>query len=67
MPDHLTLTKDNILTSNMYVYDSQTYLPTTSQSGYVFPTIYLKKDVKFACGDGTDRNPYAITLSECSA
>ena len=62
---YLTLTKDNTSTSNMYVYDSQTYLPTTSQSGYVYPTFYLKKDVKFVCGDGTNNNPYAITPSEC--
>ena len=62
---YLTLTKDNTSTSNMYVYDSQTFLPTTSQSGYVYPTFYLKKDVKFVCGDGTYRNPYAITPSEC--
>ena len=61
----LTLTKDNTSTSNMYVYDFETYLPTTSQSGYVYPTFYLKKDVKFVCGDGTYRNPYAITPSEC--
>lgn len=61
----LTLTKDNTSTSNMYVYNSQTYLPTTSQSGYVYPTFYLKKDVKFVCGDGTNNNPYAITPSEC--
>ena len=65
MPNKLTLTKDNTSTSNMYVYDSQTSLPTTSQSGYVYPTFYLKKDVKFVCGDGTYRNPYAITPSEC--
>ena len=63
---YLTLTKDNTSTSNMYVYDSQTSLPTTSQSGYVYPTFYLKKDVKFVCGDGTYRNPYAITPSECN-
>ena len=62
---YLTLTKDNTSTSNMYVYDSQTSLPTTSQSGYVSPTFYLKKDVKFVCGDGTNNNPYAITPSEC--
>ncbi len=65
MPYKLTLTKDNTSTSNMYVYDSQTYLPTTSQFGAVYPTFYLKKDVKFACGDGTYRNPYAITPREC--
>ena len=65
MPNKLTLTKDNTSTSNMYVYDYQTYLPTTSQSGYVHPTFYLKKDVKFVCGDGTYRNPYAITPREC--
>ena len=64
-PYYLTLTKDNTSTSNMYVYDSQTYLPTTSQSGFVHLTFYLKKDVKFVCGDGTYRNPYAITPSEC--
>ena len=62
---NLTLTKDNTSTSNMYVYNFQTYLPTTSQSGYVYPTFYLKKDVKFVCGDGTNNNPYAITPSEC--
>ena len=62
---YLTLTKDNTSTSNMYVYDSQTSLPTTLQSGFVHPTFYLKKDVKFVCGDGTYRNPYAITPSEC--
>ena len=61
----LTLTKDNTSISNMYVYDYQTYLPTTSQYGKVYPTFYLKKDVKFVCGDGTYRNPYAITPSEC--
>ena len=61
----LTLTKDNTSTSNMYVYDFETYLPTTSQSGFVHLTFYLKKDVKFVCGDGTYRNPYAITPSEC--
>ena len=65
-PYYLTLTKDNTSTSNMYVYDSQTYLPTTSQSGFVHLTFYLKKDVKFVCGDGTYRNPYAITPSECN-
>ena len=66
MPDdYLTLTKDNTSTSNIYVYDSQTYLPTSSQSGEVHLTFYLKKDVKFACGDGTYRNPYAITPREC--
>ena len=64
-PYYLTLTKDNTSTSNMYVYDFETYLPTTSQSGEVHPTFYLKKDVKFVCGDGTYRNPYAITPSEC--
>ena len=64
-PYKLTLTKDNTSTSNMYVYDSQTYFPTTSQSGVVHPTFYLKKDVKFVCGDGTYRNPYAITPREC--
>ena len=64
-PYKLTLTKDNTSTSNMYVYDSQTSLPTTSQSGYVYPTFYLKKDVKFVCGDGRHKNPYAITPSEC--
>ena len=62
---NLTLTKDNTSTSNMYVYDYQTSLPTTSQSGYVYPTFYLKKDVKFVCGDGTYNNPYAITPREC--
>ena len=65
MPDHLTLTKDNTSTSNMYVYNGNTSLPETSQSGIVFPTFYLKKDVKFVCGDGTYNNPYAITPSEC--
>ena len=65
MPNKLTLTKDNTSTSNMYVYDPQTYLPTTSQYGEGYPTFYLKKDVKFVCGDGTNRNPYAITPSEC--
>ena len=64
-PYYLTLTKDNTSTSNMYVYDSQTYLPTTSQSGFVHLTFYLKKAVKFVCGDGTYKNPYAITPSEC--
>ena len=65
----LTLTKDNTSTTDIYVYtyiyNSQTYLPTTSHSGDVYPTFYLKKDVKFVCGDGTYRNPYAITPSEC--
>ena len=64
-PYYLTLTKDNTSTSNMYEYDSQTYLPTTSQSGFVHLTFYLKKAVKFVCGDGTYKNPYAITPSEC--
>ena len=64
-PPFLTLTKDNTSTSNMYVYDSQTYLPTTSQSGEVHLMFYLKKDVKFVCGDGTYNNPYAITPREC--
>ena len=62
---YLTLTKDNTSISNMYVYDYQTYLPTTSQYGKVYPTFYLKKDVKFVCGDGRHNNPYAITPSEC--
>ena len=62
---YLTLTKDNTSISNMYVYDYQTSLPTTSQYGYVYPTFYLKKDVKFVCGDGRHKNPYAITPSEC--
>lgn len=65
----LTLTKDNTSTTDIYVYtyiyNSQTYLPKISYSGNVYPTFYLKKDVKFACGDGTYNNPYAITLSEC--
>ena len=65
----LTLTKDNTSTTDIYVYtyiyNSQTYLPTTSHSGDVYPTFYLKKDVKFFCGDGTYNNPYAITPSEC--
>ena len=61
----LTLTKDNTSTSNMYVYNYQTSLPITLQDGEVYPTFYLKKDVKFVCGDGTYRNPYAITPSEC--
>ena len=65
LPDKLTLTKDNTSTSNMYVYNGNTSLPETSQSGIVFPTFYLKKDVKFVCGDGTDNNVYAITPSEC--
>ena len=64
-PYKLTLTKDNTSTSNMYVYDSQTHLPTTSQYGFVYPTFYLKKDIKFVCGDGRHNNPYAITPSEC--
>ena len=64
-PPFLTLTKDNTSTSNMYVYNGYTSLPETSQSGGVLPTFYLKKDVKFVCGDGTDRNPYAITPREC--
>ena len=64
-PYKLTLTKDNTSTSNMYVYNFQTHLPTTSQYGEVYPTFYLKKDVKFVCGDGTNNNPYAITPSEC--
>ena len=62
---YLTLTKDNTSTSNMYVYNFQTHLPKTDDFGYVFPTFYLKKDVKFVCGDGTNNNPYAITPSEC--
>ncbi len=68
----LTLTKDNTSTTDIYVYtyiyNSQTYLPEISYgeySGNVYPTFYLKKDVKFACGDGTYRNPYAITPREC--
>ena len=65
----LTLTKDNTSTTDIYVYtyiyNSQTYLPTTSQSGEVHLMFYLKKDVKFVCGDGTYNNPYAITPSEC--
>lgn len=65
MPYKLTLTKDNTSTSNMYVYNFQTHLPKTDDFGYVFPTFYLKKDVKFVCGDGTNNNPYAITPSEC--
>ena len=64
-PYKLTLTKDNTSTSNMYVYDYQTSLPTTLQDGLVHPTFYLKKDVKFVCGDGRHKNPYAITPSEC--
>ena len=64
-PPFLTLTKDNTSTSNMYVYNGNTSLPETSQSGGVLQTFYLKKDVKFACGDGTYRNPYAITPREC--
>ena len=61
----LTLTTDNTSTSNMYVYDFKTYLPTTSQSGVVYSTFYLKKDVKFVCGNGTVKKPYAIAPSEC--
>ena len=40
-------------------------MPESSQSGYVYLTLYLKKDVKFVCGDGTYNNPYAITSDEC--
>ena len=65
MPYNLTLTKDNATTTNVYVYNSYTYLPNTAGSGYIFPTFYLKKDVKFVCGDGTYSNPYAITTDEC--
>lgn len=64
-PPGLTLTKDNATTTNVYVYDYSIYLPKTADYGSVFPTFYLKKDVKFACGDGTHRNPYAITPREC--
>ena len=62
---NLTLTKDNTSATNFYVYNRNTSLPETSQSGTVFPTFYLKKDVKFVCGDGTYNNVYAITPSEC--
>ena len=64
---YLTLTKDNTSATNFYVYNGNILLPESSQSGKVFPTFYLKKDVKFVCGNGTNNNPYAITLSECSA
>ena len=62
---NLTLTKDNTSTTNVYLYNRYTNLPETSQSGEVLPTFYLKKDVKFVCGDGTVKNPYAITPREC--
>ena len=61
----LTLTKANTSATNIYVYNKDTYLPESSQSGYVYLTLYLKKDVKFVCGDGTYNNPYAITSDEC--
>ena len=63
-PYYITLTKDNTSTSNMYVYN-YAYLPETSTDGYVYPTFYLKKDVKFVCGNGTRNKPYAITYEEC--
>ena len=63
---NLTLTKDNTSTSNMYLYDYSYHAPkSTSATGRVYPTIYLKKDIKFVCGDGTRNNPYAITYEEC--
>ena len=65
MPKNLTLTKDNATTTNVYVYNYSIYLPETADYGSVSQTFYLKKDVKFACGDGTYRNPYAITPREC--
>ena len=63
---NLTLTKDNTSISNMYLYDYNYRAPkSTSTGGNVYPTFYLKKDVKFACGDGSGNNPYAITYEEC--
>ena len=64
-PPFLTLTKDNTSTTNVYVYNNSIYLPETADSGSVYPTFYLKKDIKFVCGDGTVNNVYAITPSEC--
>ena len=65
LPYVLTLTRDNVTTTNVYVYNGDTFLPESSQSGEVYPTFYLKKNVKFVCGDGTYNNPYAIASSEC--
>ena len=62
---NLTLTKDNATTTNVYVYNYESYLPKTTNYGEVYPTFYLKKDVKFVCGDGTVKKPYAIAPSEC--
>ena len=67
IPHNLTLTKDNATTSNVYIYNYNTYLPERSQSGNYYPTFYLKKDIKFVCGDGTRGNPYAIATDECGA
>ena len=62
---YLTLTKDNATTTNVYVYNYESYLPKTTNYGEVYPTFYLKKDVKFVCGNGTVKKPYAIAPSEC--
>ena len=64
-PYVLTLTKDNATITNVYVYNNKTNLPETFTRGDVDPTLYLKKDIKFVCGDGTNNNPYAITPREC--
>ncbi len=64
---NLTLTKDNTSTSNMYLYDYRYSAPkSTSATGLVYPTFYLKKDIKFVCGDGSNNNPYRISKKECS-
>lgn len=68
--NYFTLTKNNN-NSEVYVtnlagkYKSMPVTSIDNNFFYIYKTFYLKPDIAFVCGNGSNTSPYAISKDEC--